>query len=154
MTNTFKIVALIFSIGMFPLNSNAQNKQEKIRYAIEKATEEYKDIVRQNMNFTIAETNSFWPLLNQYLVQKEEIFAKEVNLFLTDSQKLTDKGAANFIKRMQQSEKDLSRLKNKYFKRIQKKLPAKKFLRFLQIDHYIEVARDFKLSSQIPLVKA
>lgn len=154
MTNTFKILAFVFSISLFPFNSNAQNKQEKIRYAIEKATEEYKDIVRLNMHFTTAETNSFWPVLNQYLLQKEEIFAKEVNLFLTDSRKLNEKGAANFIKRMQQSEKDLNRLKNKYFKRIQKKLPPKKFLRFLQIDHYIEVARDFKLSSQIPLVKA
>ncbi|OSY87437.1 hypothetical protein WH52_11210 [Tenacibaculum holothuriorum] len=150
---TFKTIFTIIIIAFISIKTTAQNKQDKIRYAIEMADKEYKDIIRYNMNFTESETNAFWPILNEYLTKKDEVFAKEVNIFLTDYSKLSARGAENILKRMNKSEKELRALKNKYFKKIKKHLPIKKYLRFLQIDHYIEVARDFKLSSQMPLVR-
>ena len=143
------IFSILFSQSIF-----AQNTQEEIRYAIELADIEYKDIVRFNMNFTPQESDVFWPILNEYLHKRDEIFNKEINLFLKDYGKMNNAQAEQFMKSLLKYDDQMERLQKKYFRKIMKVLPAKKFLRFSQIDHFIQTARDFKLSYNMPLVKA
>lgn len=138
---------------LFGLNITAQNKQDKIQYAIELANEEYKNLIRFNMNFSEGETSKFWTVLNEYLNDKNKVLAKEVTLFTKDYNKMNNEEAEDFMEEMFKYEKKSNRIKTKYFGKIRKILPAKKFLRFVQIDNYIETARNFKISSQMPLVR-
>lgn len=139
---------------MFSQSLLAQNTQEHIRYAIELADIEYKDIVRFNMNFTKQESDAFWPILNDYLHKRDEIFNKEIHLFLKDYDKLNDRQAEQFMNTLLKYDDQMERLQKRYFRKIMKVLPAKKFLRFNQIDHFIETARDLKQAYNMPLVKA
>jgi hypothetical protein len=139
---------------MFSQSLLAQNTQEHIRYAIELADIEYKDIVRFNMNFTKQESDAFWPILNDYLHKRDEIFNKEIHLFLKDYDKLNDRQAEQFMNTLLKYDDQMERLQKRYFRKIMKFLPAKKFLRFNQIDHFIETVRDLKQAYNMPLVKA
>ena len=150
---TLKSLLIIAIISLTSFTSKAQNKQDQIRYAIELADEEYKDIIRFNMKFTETETSAFWPLMDGYLKDRDEVFAKEVNLYMTDYSKMTNEKAEVFIKKILKSEGKMKRIKDSHFNKISKVLPAKKFLRFMQVDNFVEAARNFKLSSQMPLIK-
>ncbi len=150
---TIKLTLVVVAILVSNLSLHAQYKQEEIRYAIELADNEYKDLIRYNMNFTKKESDAFWPILNEYLNKRDEIFNKEVNMFLKDYTKLNNEQAKDFLNKLLKYDDQMDRLQKKYFRKIMKVLPAKKFLRFNQIDNFIETARDFKLSYDLPLVK-
>ncbi|MCL7752139.1 hypothetical protein [Polaribacter sp. Z022] len=135
------------------LTTKGQNIQDNILKAIEIADNEYKVIVSNNMEFTKIEATYFWPLLDEYLNKKEKILNKEINMFLHDYTKMNEKEATVFLKNILKYDKQKIRLQKKYFRKIMKVISAKKFLRFNQIDHFIERARDFKLSYNHPLVK-
>jgi uncharacterized protein Yka (UPF0111/DUF47 family) len=150
---TLKLTLICILSLMLSQSVLAQNTQEEVRYAIELADAEYKDIVRYNMDFTKQESNDFWPILNEYLNKRDQIFNKEINLYLKDYTSLNNEQAKDFLKKLLKYEKQMDRLQKKYFKKIMKVIPAKKFLRFVQIDDFIETARDFKLSYSLPLAK-
>lgn len=151
---TIKLTLVCILSLMLSQSILAQNTQEEVKYAIELADAEYKDFVRYNMNFTKQESDAFWPILNEYLSKRDEVFNKEVNLFLKDYTQLNNEQAKAFMSKLLKYDNQMDRLQKKYFKKIMKVLPAKKFLRFSQIDHFIETARDFKLSYSLPWVKA
>lgn len=150
---TIKTTLVIIAILISNLSLHAQYKQEDIQKAIELADKEYKDIIKYNMDFTKQESAKFWPILNEYLNKRDDIFKNEVNMFLKDYTKLNNDQAKKFLNKLLKYDDQMDRLQKKYFRKIMKVIPAKKFLRFNQIDNFIETARDFKLSYDLPLIK-
>ncbi|SIQ21156.1 hypothetical protein [Maribacter ulvicola] len=150
---TLKVSLVVLVVLLSNLNILAQNKQDEILYAIELADEEYKDIIRYNMNFSESETVEFWSKMNDYLAERKEAFTEEVNFYVTDYSKMTDEEVKKLTKKMTHAEEKKKRIKDKHFSKIRKILPSKKFLRFVQIDYYLEAARNFNISSQMPLIK-
>jgi|GEM_PF-2799843 len=150
---TFKNLLTLACFFALCYNLTAQNIQDRMRFSLDLANQEYKDVVRFNMGFTEEETAEFWPIINKYIAEKDKLISDDVDLFALDFTQLDGFEAEIYVKRVLAHETKLQKIKNRHFKKIRKLLPPSKFLRFLQIDDFIETARDFMVSSQLPLAR-
>ncbi len=132
---------------------NAQVSDKQIEDVITYANDEYKDVLLYNMTFSKKEKEAFWPLLNEYLKKREPLVKEQLKMSVKDISELNDRQIKKMSLEVMEVTLNLENLKKDYLKKIMKELSAKNFMRFYQIDHFIEIARDYKLSSMMPLVR-
>ena len=119
---------------------------------------ERRAIVSMNLELTDAESKAFWPVYDEYWVQMKKIGDREV-LLIEDFAKhynyesLTDEKAETMIKELLSIMKEENKLKKKYVKKFMKVLPAKKVLRYYQIENKLDAVINFDLAATIPLAR-
>ena len=100
----------------------------------------------------------FWPLYEQYLLDQTEVddslsaliqdYARSYN-----SGSVSDEKAKDLLKQWMRVEKKSLKLKKKYTKKFRKVLPAKKVLRWLQLENKIDAVMHLDLAKEIPLAR-
>jgi hypothetical protein len=115
-----------------------------------------KALYATNLGLTEAESAKFWPIYNEYQAKKKPLqdrFLNNVNHFAEKYDAMTDADAAALLKEKMAIEKEGEALKQKYTAKIAKELPAKKALRYAQLETRIQnlVARD--VYTLIPLAR-
>ncbi len=150
-----KKIILVITLLIGSYTVHAQNKEDLVKYTVDMAATEYKQLLRFNMSFTEKETKEFWKLMDTYLLAQDELVSKHIKLTQTQlsSKKFTDEEAEKYMKEMFKLEKKMETTKLSHFNKIRKVLPARKFYRFLQIDDYIETVRHLTIISDLPLIK-
>jgi predicted restriction endonuclease len=149
------MVALFFYAPQEAGSQQARDGIEVTRAAIKA---ERRAIVSLNLELTNAESQAFWPVYDEYWVQMKKIGDREV-LLIEDFAKnykyesLSDEKAEEMIKEMLSIMKDENQLKRKYVKKFQKALPAKKVLRYYQIENKLDAMINIDLAATIPLAK-
>ncbi len=117
---------------------------------------ERQSLVTQAMDLTPAEMQTFWPLYREYRLEAVKLGDRIVALVteyadnydgLTDA--VADKLLAEFVK----IEKTRAGLKAKYLPKFKKILPARKVVRFYQIENKLDVAILNELAEGIPLAR-
>jgi hypothetical protein len=106
---------------------------EEIELARTIAETEKKVVVAKNMGLTDAESEAFRPVYNNYQ---------------TDVRKLNDR-TFKFL----EIQSGRVKLKKSYVKKFGKVLPAKKLMRYYQVENKIEAMINFDLVQQIPLAQ-
>jgi hypothetical protein len=115
-----------------------------------------KALYAQNLGLTEEESARFWPLYDEYEAKvkplQDRLFAN-INNFAENYDTLNDEQAAAILKEKMAIEKEREALKQKYTAKIAKELPAKKALRYAQLETRIQnmLARD--LYGIIPLAR-
>ena len=115
-----------------------------------------KAVYALNLELTEEEAAKFWPIYDEYEAKLKPIqdrFLANLNNYAAKYDTLTDADAAAMLKEKMAIEKDGNALKQKYTAKIAKVLPAKKALRYAQLETRIQNLISRNVFSLIPLAR-
>ncbi len=113
------------------------------------------DVIKDTMQFTDAETASFWPVYNEYAQEQRGIAEKRLKLITDYAQnldKMEDSKASSLTERLFQIEDETQALRKKYFAKFEKALGSKRAAKFYQVDNRLSMIVNIQLASEIPLI--
>ncbi|HXX58387.1 MAG TPA: hypothetical protein VEI96_10340 [Thermodesulfovibrionales bacterium] len=115
---------------------------------------EKKQVVAQNMQLTDAEAEKFWPVYDDYTAETIKINDSKfaiIKKYMEGNKSLTDAEALKLIDSWLEVDEAAAKLRQKFIPIFEKILPAKKVVRFLQIDRRLGLILDLQIASQLPL---
>ena len=132
-----------------------RNQIEEARFAKQV---ERKTVVERNMKLTPEEAEKFWPLYDEYTARiftlndgLAQLLAEYVAAYVNNS--LSDEQARHMLKDYLQYEETYARLRSRYAKKFSRVLPARKVMRFFQIENKLEAIAGMELAREVPLVQ-
>ena len=117
---------------------------------------EYKTILVENMVFTDAEAEAFWPIFNDYMTKKSANLDQNMAIlkdYAEHYDDLTDEKIEGLVKQTQSQRSTRLKNRNAYYKSLKKALGVRKAAKLFQIDGQINTLFDFQLASQIPIIE-
>lgn len=151
-------LVLALAITALPALSQAQDagltSDEQI--LIKQINTDKKSLYAENLGLTEEESAKFWPIYDEYeraLKGYQDRLAANINSFAEKYDSLTDADAAAILKEKMAIEKGRAELKQKYTAKIAKALPAKKALRYAQLETRVQVLIDRNVYGLIPLAR-
>ncbi len=149
------VTATILLLTSPVLAQEASNANMEI--LAQKIKADKKLVVAMNMNLSDAESKGFWPVYNSYQVDLEHV-NQRLGRLISDyadaynSGSISDETAGKLIKEWLHVEADEMKLRVATVKKLAKVLPAKKVMRYLQIENKIRALVKFGLAAEVPLV--
>jgi hypothetical protein len=113
-------------------------------------------LVTAVMDFEPKESEAFWPLYREYRLEMAKLadrFVRGLTSYLESHDSLTNEAARKMIDEYLSIERARTALKSRYVSRFSKVLPAKKMVRFFQIDHKFDAIIAAELAQTVPLAK-
>ncbi|MDD2710137.1 MAG: hypothetical protein PHV34_19310 [Verrucomicrobiae bacterium] len=113
-------------------------------------------IIAQNMEFTEEEAAEFWPAHREYEAEMGKVNDARLELirqYVKENKTMTDEQARDLAKKVFNLDEKKTDLKRKYFRRFLDVIPAKKAVRFFQIENQLNMAVDLRLAATLPLIK-
>jgi hypothetical protein len=148
------LVAVLIAFGSMP--AFAQDKPaDNMQIVREKVRADKKLFVGTNMEFTEAEAKAFWPVYEKY---QDELFllrsrtGKLIRDYTAAYKDMSDKKANALVNELVNIEALGAKVKKAYLPKFQQVLPAKKVVRYYQIENKIQTILYYELAMQIPLV--
>jgi len=115
-----------------------------------------KSIIAKSMELTEGESRAFWPLYKEHQAAVVRLNDRTVHLiatFLRNHENFSDKAAKGLLDEYIDIEKDKLKLKEKYIKKFNKKLPPRRVLRYFQLENKLDAALNLGFAEEIPLVR-
>ena len=155
---------LVAALGMQPALGQEQPKSpdekaqtsEEIRLTREWINNARQALVTRAMDLTPSEMQRFWPLYREYRLAASKVGDRIVTLvtiYADNYQNLTDKVANQLLTEFVRIEEQRARLKAQYLPKFKKVLPAKKVVRFYQLENNLDIAILAEMAEAIPLVR-
>jgi hypothetical protein len=113
-------------------------------------------LVTAAMDLTPKESEAFWPLYREYRTEMAKVgdrLSKLLVQYAGQYDTLTDAQAVNIMDEYLSIEKAKNNVKGKYVSRFRKVLPARKVMRFFQIDNKLDAVINRELASIVPLAR-
>ena len=152
----FAPLALALALAVLPVMSQAQDAglatDEQI--LLKQVNTDKKAVFAANLGLTEEESAKFWPIYDEYeLAVKpyQDRLLANVNNFAEKYETLTDADAAAMLKEKMAIEKERAALKQTYTRKVAKVLPAKKALRYSQIETRMDLMIQRDVYTLIPL---
>jgi len=157
-----RILPLALALGLAaiasPLASHAQVQgvaaDEQI--VMKQVMTDKRAVYAKNLSLSESESRAFWPIYDEYEGKAKKLddrFMTMLNDYAAKYETLTDADAASILKEKLAIEKDRIALKQAYTKKIATALPAKKALRYAQIETRIETMMRSQIYGLIPLAQ-
>ena len=130
--------------------------KEEIRLTRVAIQEERQAIVTQAMDLTPEEMETFWPLYREYRLEAVKIGDRIVALiqrYAANYDDLTDATANKLVSDFVKLDQARANLKAKFLPRFKKVLPAKKVVRFYQVENKLDVLILSEMAESIPLAR-
>jgi len=111
-------------------------------------------ILTEMMEFTEAEDAAFWPIYRDYDNELAKLGDERVALvadYARSYDTLTDDQADSLAKRALDLEARRQAVKAKYYDRVRTALKPKTALRFLQVEHQLQLLIDLQISAALPI---
>jgi len=111
-------------------------------------------ILTEMMEFTEAEDAAFWPIYREYDAELSKLGDERVALiadYAKNYDTLTDDMADALAKRAIDLEARRQAVKAKYYDRMRTALKPRTALRFLQVEHQIQLLIDLQISAALPI---
>jgi len=111
-------------------------------------------ILTEMMEFTEEEDAAFWPIYREYDSELAKLGDERVALiaeYARNYDTLTDDTAESLAKRALDLESRRQAVKAKYYDRMRTALKPKAALRFLQIEHQLQLLIDLQISAALPI---
>jgi len=148
---------ITFTVGMllFAGEGFAADTTGDIEVVRSIAEAERKAIVADNMHMTLAEAEKFWPIYNEYREEARKVGDKRVKVIrdlANEFDTLDDERAEEMLREVLDFQADRVKLRKSYVRKFKKAIPAKKTVRFFQIDSKLDTVIDFALAQEVPLV--
>lgn len=155
-------LALVLLVTSLPLASSAQDALPNTvptadeQILLKQVMNDKRSVYANNLNMTEAESKAFWPVYDEYearLKKLDDRFIALVNEFAEKYDTLTDKDAKAMLDEKMTIEAKRMALKQEYTKKIERVLPAKKALRYSQLETRIEILVRRNVYGLIPLAR-
>lgn len=114
------------------------------------------EIITHVMQFTDAESTSFWPIYRDYARDQQKIGDERVQLIKDYAQRydtIDDASAKNMVQRQLNVDAKLGNLRQEYWPKFEKALGAKKAAKFFQLDNRLSLLVNLQLVSEIPMLR-
>jgi hypothetical protein len=151
-------LALALAVTVFPLAAPAQTQTQGVaadeQILMRQVMGDKRVVYAKNLGLTEAESRAFWPIYDEYEAKAKKIddrFMALVNDYAQKYNALTDADAKAMLKEKMSIEKERMALKQTYTGKVAKVLPAKKALRYAQIETRIETMLRSRAYGLIPL---
>ena len=146
-------VSLLFFIGNAYCGSPSD---DTFQIFLEKIRADKKLFVASVMELTDSESKAFWPVYDGYQkeLQKinEEMAALIVN-FAKNYKAMSEETADRLIQDSLKIDEKRAQLKKDFMPKFSKAIPKTKVLRYFQVENKIQLALNYELSTQIPLLR-
>jgi hypothetical protein len=112
-------------------------------------------IITEVMGFTEEEDKVFWPIYRDYDAEMTKLSDERVALvadYARAYDTLTDDAADKLARRAVDLEARRQSVKAKYYDRVQAALKGRTALRFLQVEHQLQLLIDLQISAALPIV--
>jgi hypothetical protein len=113
-------------------------------------------IIAQVMEFTEAEDAAFWPIYREYDAEMSKLGDERVALiaeYAGSYSKMTDAIAEKLAATALDLETRRQAAKARCYDRVKKALSPRTALRFLQVEHQLQLLIDLQISAALPIVK-
>jgi len=113
-------------------------------------------ILTEVMGFTEAEDKAFWPIYREYDLEMATLGderAAIIEEYARNYAKMTDAMASTLGAKAIALEARRRAVQAKYYERVQKALSPVTALRFLQVEHQLQLIIDLQISAALPVVK-
>lgn len=147
---------LVFAIVFSGVFAKAQSDADIWELVKTDLKVEYKTIIIENMVFSNAEAEAFWPIFNNYMIKKNANLDKDMALlkdYAEHYDDLTDDKIEELVKSSQSQRSSRLKNRNAYYKSLKKALGVRKAAKLFQIDRQINTIFDFQLATQIPIIE-
>jgi hypothetical protein len=148
--------ALLVLAAMPQLAMSQEGVKADEQILLQQVMTDRRAVYASNLGLTDSESRAFWPIYDEYEAKVKKLndrFLELVNRYVADYDKLTDKEAAEMLKEKMAIEKERMDLKQAYTKKVAKALPAKKALRYAQIETRIDNMLRRDVYGLIPLAR-
>lgn len=113
-------------------------------------------LVEKNMQLTPEEAKKFWPVYDEYQKELDKIVQKQnraVLDYVNTEASMTDANAKRIAREFLAADAEEQKLRERTAKKMLGALPAKKAVRFLQIENKLRTLNRYDIAERIPLVK-
>ena len=114
-------------------------------------------IITEVMGFTEAEDAAFWPIYREYDLEMSKLADERVGLirdYAADYGTLTDEDAAALASRALDLEARRTAARAKCYERVKTALSPRTALRFLQVEHQLQLLIDLQIAAALPVAPA
>jgi hypothetical protein len=151
-----KVLIILCVYAAMTVTAMAAQVEDEIELTRDVIKTERKAIIANNMQFTEEESQAFWPVYNDYQEEMREVGDRKVKLimdFAKDYETLTAGQANAMLEELLSIKKVDLKVKKKYVTKLKKVLPAKKIMRFYQLENKLDAIINYQLAAEIPLVR-
>jgi Spy/CpxP family protein refolding chaperone len=120
------------------------------------AAADKRGLVEKNMQLTPEEAKKFWPVYDEYQKELDKIVQKQnraVLDYVNTEASMTDANAKRIAREFLAADAEEQKLRERTAKKMLGALPAKKAVRFLQIENKLRTLNRYDIAERIPLVK-
>ena len=113
-------------------------------------------LVERNMQLTADEGAKFWPIYDAYQKELDRVVQRENRAildYINAEHAMTDANAKRIAREILRAEDEENTLRAKQFRRMLAVLPAKKAVRYLQIESKMRTLQRYDVAERIPLVR-
>lgn len=113
-------------------------------------------VVTEQMKLNASEASAFWPVYEQYEVERKELGKRRVeNIvdYAKNYQNLSDEKATEMLNKSFDIQSDFVKLQQKTFKQMSKVITPARAAQFSQIEMYLENAIRAKLGDEMPFIE-
>jgi hypothetical protein len=149
------VLTLSFFLLSAPLSAQISAEFEKTREAMQKQKD---DVIAADMKLTEEEGKAFWPLYREYQEVMRKLQDRSFKLLAEYAQErenetFTDQKAKALLDEYMAIEREDLRQKRIYLEKFNRILPAKKVMRYFQLENKIAAVINYQTTQMIPLAK-
>jgi hypothetical protein len=152
----FSALVVIFTM-LFAVSVYGEEEADDDMTIVKDAIKANKKLfVTANMQLTKSEAKAFWPIYEKYQDGLEELMDRSLKLidkYAENYQTMTDDIAEKLIEEYLDIDGDYVQLRKSYLPKFMKVLPAKKVVRYYQIENKIDAAGNYEIAKEIPIIK-
>ena len=148
-------VGALMVSAMFVATATFAQDTDKIEIARGVVEAERKMVISKAMALTETESEAFWPVYNEYREAARKVNDKRVSLIKElnrDFETLSGDRAMEMTREYLNFQESKVKLRKKFLSKFDKALPAKKTVRYYQLENRIDMVLDLSLARNIPLV--
>ena len=113
-------------------------------------------LIADRMKFTNQEAAAFWPVYRQYETELAAINDKKVSImkeYMSQHQSLNDKKAKQLAEDVFDVDQKTLDLRTKCFGALEKLLPGKTIVRWLQLERRLQLLVDAQIAKDLPVIQ-
>jgi hypothetical protein len=155
MKNRVAGLLIFVSLLSSPLFAQVAEDSEKIKQAMQKQKDE---VVTAEMKLTEAEDKAFWPLYREYQEALRKLQDRSFKLLAgyaqeRENETFTDQKAMALLDEYLDIDREDLWLKRAYLEKFKKILPAKKVMRYFQLENKIAALVNYQMTQGVPLAR-
>ena len=155
MKRALVLSALVLAFGLTPV-VGAQTADDVIHLSRSVIQTERQAIVAANLGMSESESTVFWPLYREYRSAVEQAIDTRVDMlkrFSESYETLTDDEAMSLLDDHLSYQKQVTKVRTTYAKKMNKVLQGKTVARFFQIENKMDAIINYELASDVPLIR-